>query len=507
MPTSMRNAALAWLCAAALGLAACGSAPTPPATTAPPADPRTASVSEIVGDVQGRPAPADALRPIAVGFTLGVGGETRTGDQSRARLDFSDGAIMRLAANTSFVMQSVDLPPQGLAARVQLELGRLWVSLTGGALEVETPVGVASVRGSFAIFTYIPGNPDDPNDDLLVVDCLEGTCAAQNEDVSEQMGNLERVALSRRGPALRQTLTDLDVQMFLQVNPEAGRLSATLTAAPPATATPAPTDTAPATATPTPTLIATDRLPTATPTRTATPTATATPTPVPATSLPIMGRHTVRAGETFFCLGRGYGVLPDAIAQANGLTLSAPLVTGRNLAIPAVRWTNIAPGPACATQFQSLFPGLPPSSATPTPSTATPTRTRTATSAGPSPTPNAPPVIVRASVSPAFIQGGTCDFSFIVDVTDPNGVAKVQIRWTVFDASGAAINGPNLTDTSNDGSWYGFITGFGVPGGGSIRWQVLATDALGATTTGPNNTIADGQRVGCATPPPTVVIP
>jgi LysM repeat protein len=94
------------------------------------------------------------------------------------------------------------------------------------------------------------------------------------------------------------------------------------------------------------------------------PTVTRPPfTPLP--PAPIIGTHTVLAGETIFCIGRGYGVLPAAISQANNLSATASVEAGQVLAIPQVQWVNISPGPVCAPQFVSPFPGLPLPSATP----------------------------------------------------------------------------------------------------------------------------------------------
>jgi LysM repeat protein len=93
-----------------------------------------------------------------------------------------------------------------------------------------------------------------------------------------------------------------------------------------------------------------------------------TVTPVAFTPLPpapIIGRHVVQPGETIFCIARAYGVLPAAIAQANGLTQTFFFSEGQVLLIPAVQWTNMAAGPVCAPQFQSPFPGLPAPTAAP----------------------------------------------------------------------------------------------------------------------------------------------
>ena len=80
----------------------------------------------------------------------------------------------------------------------------------------------------------------------------------------------------------------------------------------------------------------------------------------------LIGQHVVRAGETQYCIGRGYGVLPSAIARANGLSGFARLFVGQVLSIPAVPWTNVPLGPVCAPQFQSPFTGAPNSIAPPT---------------------------------------------------------------------------------------------------------------------------------------------
>ena len=72
----------------------------------------------------------------------------------------------------------------------------------------------------------------------------------------------------------------------------------------------------------------------------------------------IIGRHVVQRGETLFCLGRAYGVLPAAIAAANYLRPPFSLSPGQVLLIPAVPWGVVPPGPVCAAQFKSPFPAL-----------------------------------------------------------------------------------------------------------------------------------------------------
>lgn len=64
----------------------------------------------------------------------------------------------------------------------------------------------------------------------------------------------------------------------------------------------------------------------------------------------ILGYHTVRQGETLYCIGRAYGVDPYAIAAQNGILNPSVLYVGRVLAIPNAPRTLPA-GPVCARQF------------------------------------------------------------------------------------------------------------------------------------------------------------
>ncbi len=137
-------------------------------------------------------------------------------------------------------------------------------------------------------------------------------------------------------------------------------IAPTATTAPP-TATPVgPTPTASSTTVPS-TLVP----PTATsvapvPTSTRVP-----PTPFP-TSTPwvpgqILGYHTVRYGESLFCIGRAYSVLPWGIAAANSINYPYSLRVGQRLAIPNSPWASPSYGPVCARQFGGVTPTPPPS--------------------------------------------------------------------------------------------------------------------------------------------------
>ena len=63
-----------------------------------------------------------------------------------------------------------------------------------------------------------------------------------------------------------------------------------------------------------------------------------------------IGHHTVRSGETLFCIGRAYGVDPWEIARYNGIVHPYMIHPGLRLAIPnAYAW--LPAGPTCARQW------------------------------------------------------------------------------------------------------------------------------------------------------------
>ena len=96
----------------------------------------------------------------------------------------------------------------------------------------------------------------------------------------------------------------------------------------------------------------------------------------------VIGQHTARSGETPFCIGRAYGVEPNAILRANNAVV---IFAGQRLRIPAVQWFNIAPGPVCEPQFESPYPHPPFVGLTPV-ATPLPLPTAAETSTGEPPT-------------------------------------------------------------------------------------------------------------------------
>jgi len=464
--------------AAALSLSACDRGLTATSSVAvPTATPgRAARIGEIVKIVQARASAAEEFAQAVLGRVLAVGGQVRTLDESKARVDFSEGTIVRLAENTLLTVAELPASAGEPRARFQFDSGKVWVALFGGLIELETPVGTAAIRGSFSVVEFRPGLLSDPNDDVLIVDCVEGACRAQSAQVDEQLGNLERVVLRVGRPPERSLLTSDDVLDFIRNNPEVGSALAATLAAAPVTPTLLPTATATFSSTPTPSPTAT--LP-------ATPTATAFPSAL------ILGRHVVRGGETLLCIARAYGVWPDAIAQTNGLVSPFSLAVGQILNIPAVQWTPIAPGPVCVPQFVSSYAGA---TISPT-ATASPTVTPSAT-ISPTPTPDSSisptptatrdtlgPFIGSSSAAPTVVIYPNCTVTFTASIADPSGVASASVVWL---SSRSTSGSQAMASVGN--TWQAVFEPH-VPYFGATTWYVIATDALGNSSSGGGGTL------------------
>lgn len=325
-------------------------------TPLPSSGDRTAVVTRVEGDAEARPDAASEWSPAAEGLTLAEGSQVRTGADGRVFVQFTEGSKVQLEPDTAITFNIFYPDLNSQLASLAMSGGQIWVLLTSGALDVETPVDIASARNARMSVAY------DPQTQALTVTCLQGTCGFGSVFIPE--GN--KLVLPNTDP---EPMTFADYGEWGVKVPEATQLAWLATeavaqgnATMPVVATGIPTATTPPEATST--LAANQPAPPS-----PTPTLVIRPaTPVPFTPIPpapIIGRHVVVSGETIFCIGRAYGVVPGAIAQANGLALPFTILPGQTLKIPEVQWVNVEPGPVCVPQFQSPFPGLPPPTKTP----------------------------------------------------------------------------------------------------------------------------------------------
>ncbi len=225
--------------------------PAPAATTSP----LSAGLSELSGIVEMKEAGNAEFVQAQAGMSLQVNGQVQTGDDGRVRLDLSSGTIIRLVPSTLFTLQSNEPAGDGLATKLKLELGRMYIILNGGSMDVETPSGVASVRGSYMMVQI------DPETKAAYITCLEGSCSASNPAGSIQFSDGQKTILFPIGPdgkyeaPVLENMTEEDFQNWLDENPEAKEIynqyiaknirpTATATLPPPPTATLTPASTA-----------------------------------------------------------------------------------------------------------------------------------------------------------------------------------------------------------------------------------------------------------------------
>ncbi len=360
-----------WLGLLTLTLAACqrtalnlSPEPTMTAAQVTATAERRAILGEITGRVEVRADVSAQWADTADGRLVAEGNQLRTEAGGAALIRLTEDSRIRLGADTRLTVNLLNPFMDSLLTSLALDRGQVWVLLNGGALDVETPVGLASARNAYLSVAY------DPGPQTLLITCLQGTCSFNNTFVPGG----HRYAQTGLLAAVPEPMTLADYGAWGVNVKEATHLApyateaiamANVTLLPPPSVTPPPSDT-PA--------------PSGTPSTSATPSATLAPdqptsirptetrpaTQPPAPTLATIGSHRVKPGETIFCLARVYGVEPNAIGQHNGLPAPYLVRADQVLRIPAVRWNTIAPGPVCAPQFNSPYPGLPFLTPTPT---------------------------------------------------------------------------------------------------------------------------------------------
>jgi hypothetical protein len=236
---------LSTLLAASLLMAACGgggnppadsgnsgvNGPTPSTSSTSTASTRTAEISELRNNVEARQTTGLDWGLAADGQEINAGGGVRTGDESRVRIDTSDNSIIRIGANTEFQLLEFSPQAENSVTRMQLDAGQVWAQVTKelgtGTFEVETPAGVATVRGSLMSVAF------DAAAGQLAVTCLEGECElrdrAQNA-VRLVAGEAAEIVGVGQGPGAARRMRRAEIQAWIDNFPEAGEIARRLLA-------------------------------------------------------------------------------------------------------------------------------------------------------------------------------------------------------------------------------------------------------------------------------------
>jgi hypothetical protein len=155
-------------------LVGCAEATQPP--TEAPQTARLLTILSVEGIVQVRATP-DA-EPVAAhpDQTLAVGAEVITGADGEAVIEMDDGTVIVISSESSFVVQALEGTPESPISQFFLGLGEIFAFHEGelsddASFEIETPNGVAAIRGSMIQLTF------NPVTGRVEATCMEGHCS------------------------------------------------------------------------------------------------------------------------------------------------------------------------------------------------------------------------------------------------------------------------------------------------------------------------------------------
>ncbi|MBT3338033.1 MAG: hypothetical protein HN855_08575 [Anaerolineae bacterium] len=148
----IRKAIISGLLAFTFFLSACKPPEILPAeTSASPASQDatvlSAEIIETQGEVDAQLASSDDFIPAQIGMLLSAVSQIKTGVDGRSRLDLINGTIVRVGPQSHFSLEEIEEAEQGTFAQLKMTFGQIWVILNGGDVEIETPSGLAGIRG------------------------------------------------------------------------------------------------------------------------------------------------------------------------------------------------------------------------------------------------------------------------------------------------------------------------------------------------------------------------
>jgi hypothetical protein len=182
---------------------------------------RTATLAEVVNQVFWRADANAAEAPAANGQVLQVGSSVRTGAASSVQLNLSEGTLVRMKENSQFTLTALNQDSSNPFTQLSMAVGKLWIILSGGTAQVETPAGVAAVRGSYMAVSYNPALNE------MKVMCLETkqTCTVTINGVTYQLQMGQELSTPPAdNPRIETITSDCGEQKeWLQFNPESNQ--------------------------------------------------------------------------------------------------------------------------------------------------------------------------------------------------------------------------------------------------------------------------------------------
>ncbi|MDX9864021.1 MAG: FecR domain-containing protein [Anaerolineaceae bacterium] len=448
-----------------------------------PMDLTEARLTSISGEALARLPEQAAFGAVSEPVILPVKSQVKTLQDSHARLDLATGTIVRLGPNTLFTLEVQQNGADGLFTRLWMETGQVWVILKGGTLEIETPSGLAAVRGSYISASY------NPNTRWMSVNCLEGFCSLQNSKGRVEMlaGQASDILDVNLPPRERQ-MDNTEVQSWLWNHPEATQVipQLTQTVAAMSTITAEVSKTVKAQTETSPTVTSTLKL---NPTFTFTPPIQITALPAPAVSLvrnaecrvgpgtayPLIG--SIAAGWTVPVVGRGTDGswivrYPYQTSIACWIPANAALPTSQSVwnvpvyAPPPLQNLTATPEPKPSKTPQPDF--------TSTPEPVEPSRTPTITNP---PAPNSPPIVSNPVGPTGSIT--VCSNPYSVKATDPDGIASVKVQYAINDSSFSAPRYAGPLTTVSGNTYSGNLILSGTAAADNVYWRFIVKDTRG----------------------------
>ncbi|MFN8411906.1 MAG: FecR family protein [Anaerolineales bacterium] len=141
---------------------------------------REAVLAEINNNVSIRKTSTDEFVAATNGMSILEGGSVKTSEDAHVRLNLlPDGTIVRVGPNSLFNFTSLKVANGQPQTTIELLVGKIFILLNGGTLDVQTPSGVASVRGSLLSVEF------NSTTNRFTASCLEGDCGIRSDDGEE----------------------------------------------------------------------------------------------------------------------------------------------------------------------------------------------------------------------------------------------------------------------------------------------------------------------------------
>jgi hypothetical protein len=183
--------------------------------------PSTLTIISITnGDVFVMKAGTDDWTEAEVGISLEVGDCIKTGDDSGAEITFFDGSTIELKPGTEIEIASLDISTTGsttisLKQTIGSTVSRVTKLLDpASSYEVETPTGVAAVRGTVALISV-------GGDGTTLITNLEGIIYAIAQGVELQVSKEQRCVINPDQPPELIPLKDVWVNIHICGGPPA----------------------------------------------------------------------------------------------------------------------------------------------------------------------------------------------------------------------------------------------------------------------------------------------